>query len=149
VSQEPEFVIDGARFDDLEGFYDEVSRELMGGTAPRYDPDDPKTWDALQDKRYWGRNLDAFNDILVGAMGRVPHDGRFTLRWRSHARSQQKLGHQETARHLSASLSRAHPSNHAEIQRRLADAREGQGTTLYDTLLEIIRGHEDVRLILD
>ncbi len=37
--------LDGANFVDLESFYDEVSRVLVPGA-------------------WWGRNLDAFNDIL-------------------------------------------------------------------------------------
>ena len=52
--------IDGARFDDLEGFWNEVSNHLIPG-------------------RYWGRNFDAFNDILSGGFG-TPDDG-FVLRW--------------------------------------------------------------------
>lgn len=39
--------IDGTRFDDLEGFWNEVSRQLIPGAD-------------------WGRNLDAFNDTLRG-----------------------------------------------------------------------------------
>src|SRR5678815_6134483 len=105
--------IDGERFDDLDGFYEEVSRGLMG-------------------EEFWGRNLDAFNDILSGGMGRVPGDGRFTLRWRNHARSQRQLGHPETARHLEAMLSWAHPSNHPDIRRRLAAAKRAEGSTLFD-----------------
>ena len=51
----PTLEIDGTRFDTLEGFYDEVSRQLI----PRSD---------------WGRNLDAFNDILRGGFG-TPEGG--------------------------------------------------------------------------
>ncbi|HET9058943.1 MAG TPA: barstar family protein [Acidimicrobiales bacterium] len=44
-----ELTLDGASFDDLAGFFDAVSR-------------------ALGTKR-WGKNLDAFNDILRGGFG--------------------------------------------------------------------------------
>lgn len=83
-SEQPCFVLDGSRFDDLEGFYDEVSRELMGGMARTFKHDD-------RDPRYWGRNLDAFNDILRGDMGRIPRSGRFTIVWKNSARSRDKL----------------------------------------------------------
>lgn len=55
------FEIDGDRFTSLTGFYDEVGRQLMGN-AP------------------WGRNLDAFNDILRGNIGLLPE--RFRIIWR-------------------------------------------------------------------
>jgi len=85
------FVIDGAQFEDLDGFYEEVSNKLIDGA-------------------YWGRNLDAFNDILYGDMGRVPGgDVEITLVWRNSARSRRDLGHAETARWLRAGLDRIHP----------------------------------------
>lgn len=64
------FEIDGARFDNLDGFYDEVSRVLVPGV-------------------FWGRNLDAFNDILRCGFG-TPEDG-FTLRWANHELSRERL----------------------------------------------------------
>lgn len=66
----PEFTIDGARFDDLDGFYDEVSRVLIPGAT-------------------WGRNLDAFNDILRGGFG-TPD--AFVLVWANSERSRATLG---------------------------------------------------------
>ena len=58
----PRYEIDGARFEDLQGFYDEVSRKLIPGDS-------------------WGRNLDAFNDVLRGGFGTPPEE--FTLVWRN------------------------------------------------------------------
>jgi len=69
------YEIDGARFDTLDGFYDEVSRVLI--------PD-----------AFWGRNLDAFSDILRGGFG-TPEDG-FTLRWTNHELSRKRLPEFET-----------------------------------------------------
>ena len=45
---------------------------------------------ALVPGRRWGRNLDAFNDILRGGFG-TPEVG-FTLVWRNAHTSQQRLG---------------------------------------------------------
>lgn len=64
------YEIDGAKFATLDGFYDEVSRVLIPNAV-------------------WGRNLDAFNDILRGGFG-TPDDG-FVLRWKNHQLSQERL----------------------------------------------------------
>lgn len=85
------FVIDGSRFDDLNGFYDEVSRELMGGMAEPFEREPGKSYISL-DPTYWGRNLDAFDDILLGDMGVMPGRGvPFTIVWRNAARSRELL----------------------------------------------------------
>ena len=67
-----EYVIEGARISSLESFYDEIGSTLIPG-APA-----------------WGRNLDAFNDVLRGRFG-TPDEG-FTLRWRDAATSKKMLG---------------------------------------------------------
>lgn len=65
------YEIDGERFSTLDGFYDEISRVLIPGA-------------------WWGRNLDAFNDILRGGFG-TPDEG-FVLRWRNADLSRERLG---------------------------------------------------------
>lgn len=67
----PVKVIDGIRFTTLDEFYDEVERVLIPGV-------------------YWGRNLDAFNDILRGGFEGIP-DEPFVLMWRNAALSQERL----------------------------------------------------------
>jgi RNAse (barnase) inhibitor barstar len=108
-------VLDGDRFDDLEGFFDELERVLQ--------------------LRHWGRNLDALNDVL----GEHP----MTLRWLHAARSRRQLGFEETARWLAERVPRVHASNRAAFEARLADARRHRGETLFDTVLEVIRAHAD------
>ncbi len=63
IESEPleERTIDGARFKTLSEFYDEVERVLIPGAT-------------------WGRNLNAFNDILRGGFG-TPDEG-FVLVWK-------------------------------------------------------------------
>ena len=90
------YEIDGDDFSTLEEFYDEISRVLIPGV-------------------YWGRNLDAFNDILRGGFG-TPDDG-FTLRWKRHEVSRQRLGYARTR------------------------AQAKMGETVFEELLEIIRIH--------
>jgi RNAse (barnase) inhibitor barstar len=115
-----EFVIDGSRFSTLEGFYEEIDRVLIRGAN-------------------WGRNLDAFNDILRGGFG-TPDEG-FVLRWSQSETSRKELGYPETARQLKLRLARCHPSNRKEVAGKLALAESGEGQTVFDWLVEIIKKH--------
>ena len=116
----PTYQIDGQRFQTLEAFYDEISRQLI--------PD-----------VFWGRNLDAFNDILRGGFG-TP-EGGFVLRWRNSEVSRRNLGFPETIAYLERKLTRCHPSSVAIVQQDLLAARRGEGQTLFELLLEIIATH--------
>lgn len=112
--------IDGNNFATLEEFYDLVSRTLIPGAK-------------------WGRNLDAFNDILRGGFG-TP-EGGFVIRWRNSRQSQERLGYPETIRQLERRLARCHPSNIQHVRDQLTAAKAGMGPTVHDWLLEIIRVH--------
>jgi RNAse (barnase) inhibitor barstar len=114
------YEIDGERFSTLEEFYAEVSRVLVPGAD-------------------WGRSLSAFNELLSGGLG-APAAG-FTLRWKNHARSVEQLGRGETLRQLERALERARPEHRADIADELELARRGEGTTVYEWLVEIIRHH--------
>jgi hypothetical protein len=118
-SDVPILEIDGAAFDDFEGFQREFSR--------------------LLDDYVWQGNLDAFNDILRGGFG-TP-DGGWVLRWRCADRSRRVLGHVATVKRLEAILVTCHSSNRESVQRRLEDARRGVGATLFDEIVEIVRVH--------
>ncbi len=121
------FEFDGTRFETLEGFYDEVSRVLI--------PCSP-----------WGRNLDAFHDILRGGFG-TPENG-FRLVWRNHEASRKALGHRETARQLTIHLRECHSSNRVRVAAELAAAEAGRGPTVFDWLVKLIARHDDVELVL-
>jgi RNAse (barnase) inhibitor barstar len=102
------YVLDGTKIHSFESFFDEITRVII----PRL---------------YWGRNLDAFNDILRGGFG-TPEVG-FTIRWVS--------------------------SNISKI--RLDNGRQSRVPSNFDLLVEIIRRHgpggtesgSNVVLILD
>lgn len=122
-------VLDGERFDDLRGFYDEVERQLLPPGAP------------------FGRNLDALADLLSGSLS--PEDAEpLTVRWLQAARSRRALGHAETVRVLESRLAQLHPSNRAAWQTRLEAARRGVGETLFDELVRVFREAPDLHLEL-
>lgn len=130
------YVIDGENFSTLDEFYDEVSRVLIPEAV-------------------WGRNLDAFNDILRGGFG-TPAAG-FVLIWKNSSLSRERLGYPETIRQLEIRLTRCDPSNRAQVQNELEQARRQRGPTVFDRLVQIIRIHgaggaeaaDKVDLVLD
>lgn len=78
------FVIDGERFETLDGFYTEIVR-------------------IFTDRLDWtpGHNLDAFNDLLRGGFGMHEYGEPIHIIWRSMAKSRQCLGGQNVNRILS------------------------------------------------
>ncbi|AJC80176.1 barnase inhibitor-like domain-containing protein [Rhizobium etli bv. phaseoli str. IE4803] len=108
-----EYILDGSKITSLEAFYDQVSERLIPSA-------------------YWGRNLDAFNDILRGGFG-TP-EGGFVLRWTHSEVSRRNLGHSETVRQLEKRLERCHPSNRKFVRAHLIRAQKRQGTTVFDCL---------------
>lgn len=120
VVLKPTYEIDGTRFATLEEFYDEITRVLIPGAK-------------------WGHNLDAFDDILRGGFG-TPDSG-FVLRWLNSDLSRQRLSFHETVRQLEKRLQRCHPSNRASVVRDLDQARRGEGSTVFDWLIEILHAH--------
>lgn len=114
------YEIDGREIHDLPGFYDQVSTVIIRGVE-------------------WGRNLNAFNDILRGGFG-TPDEG-FTIVWRNAGLSRQRLGYDETVRVLRLRLETCHPSNRDDVARDIASALERQGSTVFDWLVGIIRDH--------
>jgi RNAse (barnase) inhibitor barstar len=132
----PVLTLDGARFSDLQGFYDEVSNRLIPGAA-------------------WGRNLDAFNDILRGGFGTPDHG--FQLQWINSALSRDRLGWKETISFIERKLTTCHPQNVPNVEADLAAARRHEGETLFELILNIIRSHgsgggeadDNVKLVLE
>ena len=114
------YEIDGENFSTLDEFYGEIERVFA--------PDLPV------------RDLDDFNAMLYGDYVFLPHEG-FTLRWKNHESSRQRLGYPETVRRLELRLQRCHPSNRRGVKRKLRAARKQKGPTVFDWLVEIVRKH--------
>jgi RNAse (barnase) inhibitor barstar len=114
------FEINGSAFETLDGFFDEIGTNVLHGAD-------------------WGRNLDAFNDVLRGGFG-TPDEG-FVLRWLHSERSRKALGYPATVRYLEEKVRRCHPANVDSVRADLESARRGEGQTLFEILVEIIRAH--------
>lgn len=115
-----EYVIDGRRFSTLEDFFKEVGNALI--------PNVP-----------WGRNLDAFNDVLRGGFG-TPGGG-FRIRWTHHVESRRRLGYGETVRQLQGRLHQCHPTSRPAVLLELQKALRNEGPTVFDWLIDIIKRH--------
>jgi RNAse (barnase) inhibitor barstar len=114
------YEIDGTDFASLEDFFDEISRKLIPDAS-------------------WGRNLDAFNDVLRGGFG-TPKDG-FVLRWKNSQISRERLGYAETIRQLQSRLARCHATNRYGVAEDLAAAEAHRGETVFDWLVDIVHIH--------
>jgi RNAse (barnase) inhibitor barstar len=115
----PKFILDGNNFKTLEEFYDEIAAIF---SLP--------SW--------WGRNLDAFNDVLRSDF--MPDHG-YIIIWKNSHLSKQFLGYEETVRQLTKRLERGHPDNVLFIQKQIDEAKRRIGPTVFDWLAEIIRNH--------
>ncbi len=148
--EKPIYIIDGDRFDDLESFYDEVERSLIPDVE-------------------WGRNPDSFNDILRGGVGlprtfilvwKNSKRSRQTLGYEETVKFWQEV----KARSIRTSLyveRLHHPETKnikdeilitkilekdekdkvwlAKLDDKIAAAQQGQGTTVFDWLIDMIR----------
>jgi RNAse (barnase) inhibitor barstar len=114
------YIIDGDKFSSLEEFFEQISSIVLAG-AP------------------YGKNLDAFNDILRGGFG-TPETG-FILEWKNSELSRKRLGYEETVRQLERRLQRCHPQNRSSVFRQLEEAKRGEGPIVFDWLIEIIQRH--------
>lgn len=66
-----DYAVDGAHFGSLDEFFDHFGVRVIPGAA-------------------WGRNMNAFNDVLRGGFGTPDHG--FSLRWIDHEQSRRRLG---------------------------------------------------------
>lgn len=116
-------VINANHFSDLIAFYDEVSQLFM------------------KDEDWKVGTLDGFDDILYG----VETD----ITWKNSPKSQEDLGVNATREFYENKIRQGKPFNRELIQKKLDELNEGKGQTLFEILVEIIKSHTDITLILD
>ena len=120
IMEPREIILDGNRFDTLEGFYKEAAKVLTN--KPGFTP---------------GRNLDSLADLLGGGFG-VHNSGEpITLVWKNAAKSRKDLGYRAAERHYKAQLT-AHPERAAVLLPRLRAAKKKTGPTLFDRIIQVI-----------
>lgn len=105
-----EFILDGDRFDDLEGFYDEIDRLLTKGL-------DWKT----------GHNLDAFNDLLCGGFGVHEYGEPIRIKWTHYRKSKKDLGDQMFLKLLEIMLNCDNTDHWCTVELYAGDADEDCG----------------------
>jgi RNAse (barnase) inhibitor barstar len=114
------YVIDGHDFDDLDGFYEQVGEVLLH-------------------EKHWRGNLDAFNDILYW-----PFDGTpYILVWKNSQASRERLGYQAMIRWLERRSQEHPPVNASPFTGQLERARNMEGPTIFDWLVEIIEANKE------
>lgn len=123
-------VIHGGHFSSLRGFYDEVSRLMMKDTD----------WKV--------GTLDGFDDILYGGFGVFENDEEIDMVWEESEKSQEDLGDRATRAFYQNKITQGKPFNIELMKQKLNDLNTGKGQTLFDILVEIIRSHHNITLIL-
>ncbi len=122
------YTIDGAHFTNLAEFYNEFGLSVIPGVD-------------------WGKNLDAFDDVLSGGFG-TPPEG-FTLIWKNAALSRERLGYAETLKYLEHQLSACDSSQRNSVFAEIEKLKKGEGQMLCDMLIEIVKEHADITLTLE
>lgn len=118
------YEINGNNFDTLDGFYTEFESKVL-------------------DTPSWGRNLDAFNDVLRGGFGTPEPEDGFILVWNNSNKSKETLGWEETVKYVEHKLTRCHPTNVESVEKDLEEAKQGKGKTLFEMLVDIIKSHDN------
>lgn len=123
----PEYLLDGRRTTTLETFYKEIGQVLLDGQP-------------------WCESLDDLDQILAGNYGLLPRS--FRLVWCYVEVARTGLGYAETVNQLTQRLRDCHPTVLIKTAWALRSALREQGATVYDWIVELIRKHPHVELIL-
>lgn len=129
--EKKQIIIEGNRFNNIKEFYTEIDRTLTKDL----------TWKA-------GHNLDAFNDLLHGGFGVHEYGEEIIIIWNNTDKSKKDLGYDATIKYYEEMLKRCHPTNKDRVNNLLKDSINGNGDTLFDIIIEIIKDHEQIQLIL-
>lgn len=123
TNSQQKFIINGDNFSDLPGFYKEISEVFMSD----YD------WTVA--------TLDGFDDILYAV--------KSDIIWQNATKSKEDLGFDATKEFYENKIRQGKPFNIKLIEQKLTDLINGNGQTLYEILMEIIKSHPNINLILD
>jgi RNAse (barnase) inhibitor barstar len=114
--------IDGRDFRTLDEFFEVVGAALLPGER-------------------WGKNLDAFNDILCWPLVRDPEP--YVLVWRRSNLSRRRLNYGAAERYWQEVVRAGGGKPSAWQAEQLARAERCEGSTAFDWVVEIIERHPD------
>lgn len=119
-------IIDGGRFSDIDGFFDEagkvMTKDFEGNT---------------------GHNFSAFHDLLRGGFGVYEYGEQAEFVWINSEKSRNDLGYEETAKYYEKLLRKCHPSNRERISEKLEQAKNHEGKTLFDIIVDEFNDKSD------
>jgi RNAse (barnase) inhibitor barstar len=126
--------LDGNKFDDLSGFYNEVKENF----CPDLDG--------------FGRNLDAFDDVLYGGFGVYGYEEKIKVIWINSQKSMNDLGYDATMAKLIEWSKSEHPHVSNEeydrhMNEKIDELKKYKKPTLYNTIVEIIKRHEHIDFV--
>jgi RNAse (barnase) inhibitor barstar len=125
VIKTKKIIIDGNNFSNEEEFYNEIDKLLTKDVTFKT-----------------GHNLDALYDILKGGFGVHEYNEELQITWINASKSKIDLGYKETTKHWEKVLEKTHPTNENEINKKLIDAKNETGKTLYEIIIDIIQDEE-------
>lgn len=132
MQQQPphiDITLDGNRFDDIRGFYDEINRAFMPNENWRL-----------------GDSLDALNDMLYGGYGVSAGASTVCIHWENMAKSRRDLGVEATRSWLTAKLDPSGRHNQRLIRGQIAALDRGEGQTFFAIVQAILADHPRIRL---
>ena len=124
-------VINGVLIHDIVSFYKEVNGVFM----------QTENWQLAE-------SLDAFNDLLYGSYGIIKDAEPLILVWKNHEQSRAALGKAATMAYYEKKLYAGSPFNQELIAQKLSELRDDKGLTYFDILIEIIKDHKNITLVL-
>lgn len=124
-------VINGGHFSNLSEFYEEISSVLM------------------KDADWKVGTLDGFDDILYGGFGIFESNEEIEFIWKNAKKSEEDLGFEATKEFYKNKISQGKPFNVQLIQQKLDELINGSGQTLFEILIEIIKSHKNIILVLE
>ncbi len=93
-------------------------------------------------------NLDSFNDFLRGGFGVIEYDEPYKINWLNSEKSKIDLGYSEQVKHWENILISCHPTAVEYVKKKIDDAKNNIGQTLFDEIVEIIKDRDSKQIEL-
>jgi RNAse (barnase) inhibitor barstar len=127
IMEKAHYVVDGKTFETLEGFFDEMSRQLAVSA------ESAKTLEEFEMMLQR-----AFNDASKGMV----------LVWKNHHLSKEFLGFEETLRFLEKKLKACHHSEVLVVRKELTQTKKGNGVLLFHAIITLLARYNEKGLEL-